>query len=162
MRKIIYRIGHSELFQNKLFRSSFVQQFLKFGIIGLSNTVLSYVVYLIFLSLFEKGKIFLDFDYLVSSVLTFCICTVWSFYWNSRFTFKIGKGEQRNLWKAFIKTVVAYSLTGLFLHNVLLYVFVEWFGILKTIVPLISLIVTVPLNFLLNKYWAFGSRKREV
>lgn len=155
MRKILYSIRHSKLFQNRLLQSSFVRQFLKFGIIGLSNTVLSYVLYLIFLSLLEKGGIFPDFDYLVSSVLTFCICTVWSFYWNNRFTFKKQEGEQRNLWKAFARTVASYSLTGLFLYNVLLYVLVEWFRISKTVVPLISLVVTVPLNFLLNKYWAF-------
>lgn len=140
---------------NRLFQNSLIRQFIKFGIIGLSNTALSYMLYLIFLYLFEKNGVSPDYDYLVSSVLTFYICTVWSFYWNNRFTFKREEGEQRNLWKAFVKTVISYSFTGLFLHNMLLYVFVEWFGISKTIVPLINLIVTVPLNFLMNKYWAF-------
>lgn len=147
------------LFQTKLLQSALVRQFIKFGIIGLSNTGLSYVLYLIFLKFFESGRIFLKYDYLISSVLTFCICTVWSFYWNNRFTFRKEAGEQRNLPKAFIRTVASYSLTGLFLHNILLYVFVEWFDISKVIVPLINLCVTVPLNFLLNKYWAFGSKK---
>lgn len=138
-----------------LFHNGIIKQFIKFGIVGLSNTVLSYVLYLVFLHVFEEKGLFNNYDYLISSILTFCICIVWTFYWNNRFTFKREDGEMRNLWKVFVKTAMSYSFTGLFLQNILLYVFVEWCGISKTIVPLINLIVTVPLNFLLNKYWAF-------
>lgn len=152
---------HTKLFQTKLFQNSVTKQFIKFGIVGLSNTGLSYVLYLVFLFLFEKANFFGNFDYFVSSLLTFCICTVWSFYWNNRFTFKKEIGSQRNLWSSFIKTVISYSITGLFLHNALLYVFVEWVRISKHIAPLLNLIVTVPLNFVLNKYWAFGMSDKE-
>lgn len=143
---------------NWLFQNSIIKQFIKFGIIGLSNTALSYILYLFFLYLFEKYDLFVNYDYLISSVLTFAICIVWSFYWNNRFTFKSENSEQRNLWKVFVKTVISYSFTGFFVQNALLYIFVEWGGVRKTIVPLISLILTVPLNFLLNKYWAFRQR----
>lgn len=147
--------------RDRLSHGGLFGQFVRFGLVGISNTALSYVLYLIFLQLFEGGEIFPEYDYLVSSVLTFCICTVWSFYWNNRFTFKKKEGEQRNLWMAFVRTVISYSLTGLFLHNLLLYALVEWFEISKRIVPLINLIATVPLNFLLNKYWAFTDRGGE-
>lgn len=136
-------------------------QFLKFGIVGLSNTVLSYVLYLLFLKGFEHYDIFSDYDYLVSSIFTFCICTTWSFYWNNKFTFGRNNGEGYNAVKAFIKTVLSYSLTGLILHNILLYVLVEYMGIAKQVVPLINLVVTVPLNFLLNKYWAFRAEEED-
>ena len=142
---------------NRFFQNNTVKQFIKFGIIGFSNTVLSYVLYLVFLKLFERFGLFPQHDYIISSVCTFFICTVWSFYWNSRFTFKTGDGEKRNIIKAFVKTVISYSFTGLLLHNIILYVFVEWVHLPKEIVPLISLVVTVPTNFLLNKYWAFRS-----
>lgn len=69
-------------FLNRLFRNSSVRQFITFGIIGLSNMTLSYILYLVFLHLFEKMGCFPDYGYLASSVFTFCICTVWSFYWN--------------------------------------------------------------------------------
>lgn len=143
-------IDHTKLFQIPIMR-----QFVKFGIIGLSNTCLSYVLYLIFLSAFENNHMFSKCDYLISSVLTFCICTVWSYYWNNRITFKKTAGEQRSVLSSFVKTLISYSLTGLFLHNILLYIMVEGFGVAKQIVPLLNLIITVPLNFLLNKYWAF-------
>ena len=157
--KITEKIENSKLFQSKLLQSSFVRQFIKFGIIGLSNTILSYVLYLVFLKLFEKFGFFPNYDYIVSSVLTFCICSVWSFYWNNRFTFKKTEGEERNILKTFIKTVMCYSLTGLLLNNAMLYLLVEFCGLAKEIVPLLILVVTVPLNFLLNKYWAFGKKE---
>lgn len=150
------RLWQTKLFQSKLFQNSTVQQFIKFGIVGLSNTGLSYILYLLFLYIFENNDIFPSYDYIASSILTFCICTVWSFYWNNRFTFKKELGEQRKVLRPFIKTVISYSFTGLLIHNVLLYAFVEWFCVSKQIVPLLNLVVTVPLNFFLNKYWAFG------
>lgn len=153
--QIVEKIEHNRLFQNKIFRSRFIRQFIKFGIIGVSNTLLSYVLYLIFLKMLENNHMIPDYDYLASSVLTFCICTVWSFYWNNRFTFKREDGEGRKLFKTFFKTVLCYSLTGLILQNILLYVLVEFMRLPKEIVPILILIVTVPLNFLLNKYWAF-------
>ena len=157
MEKLIDKITQSRIFQTRLFQSKTMRQFIKFGIIGLSNTVLSYILYIAFLKIFEWLDLFTQYDYLVSSILTFCICTTWSFYWNNRFTFKRESTEDISLIRAFIKTVISYSVTGLFLHNTMLYILVEYFGIPKEIVPLLILIVTVPLNFILNKYWAFKS-----
>ncbi len=139
----------------KLLENKLVGQFIKFSLIGLSNTILSYLLYILFLYIFENRGVFPRYDYLVSSVVTFCICTIWSFYWNNRFTFKRKEGKSRNLWNAFFRTAISYSFTGLFLQNLLLYLFVEMAGIAKEIVPFFNLIITVPLNFLMNKYWAF-------
>lgn len=141
--------------QHHLFQGECIRQFLKFGIVGLSNTVMSYFLYLVFLYMFEEKHIFLNYNYLVSSILTFFICSIWSFYWNNRVTFKKENNETRNFVKAYIKMILSYSLTGLFLHNTMLYVFVEFFFISKELVPLLILVVTVPVNFVLNKYWAF-------
>lgn len=142
-----------------LFRKkSLVIQLIKFGIVGLSNTALSYVLYMVFLKLFEHYTLFPAYDYLLSSIMTFIICIAWTFYWNNSFTFRKEDGERRNYRSAFIKTVFSYALTGLLLHNVLLYILVEVMGIAKIIAPLINLTVTVPLNFLLNKFWAFKTK----
>lgn len=147
---IVDIIEHSQLFQSNLLR-----QFFKFGIVGFSNTLLSYLLYLLFLKLFENHQVVSRFDYIISSVITFFICSIWSFYWNNRVTFKRKGEEKRDLKKTYIKMVLSYSLTGLFLHNTMLFVLVEFWSIPKEIVPILILIVTVPLNFLLNKYWAF-------
>lgn len=122
-------------------------QLLKFGIVGLSNTFVSYVVYLI---LYSVGV-----NYIISNVMSFMVSVVNAFYWNNKYVFKQNETENRNLARAFFKTVVAYAGTGLVLNNILLVVWVEVIGVPEIIAPVISLLITVPLNFILNKFWAF-------
>lgn len=64
-------------------------------------------------------------------------------------------GEHRSLLKSLLKTYVSYSFTGLFLNSILLVLWVQVFHINEFIAPIINLLVSVPLNFIINKYWAF-------
>ena len=68
------------------------------------------------------------------------------------------EGEKRNLFSALMKTYAAYGFTGLFLSEVLLMLWVNKLGINEYIAPIINLLVTVPLNFLMQKYWAFKEK----
>lgn len=91
---------------------------------------------------------------LVSQGIAFVLSVLWSFYWNNKVVFADGGGE-RNLWKALAKTYVSYSFTGLFLNSILLVLWVQVFHISEFIAPVINLLISVPLNFLMNKLWAF-------
>ena len=126
-------------------------QFIKFGIVGLSNTLISYVVYLM-------GVRF-GMHYLLASVLGFVISVLNSFYWNNKYVFQQGD-EERNLWLTLVKTFMAYASTGLVLANILLYIWVDVLGISEYLGPIINLVITVPLNFVINKLWAFRGRQR--
>ena len=77
------------------------------------------------------------------------------YYWNSRYVFKEKPDEVRNKWKALGKTFLSYGFTGYILNNILLFVLVDMFEVSKYIAPLVTLIISVPVNFLLNKLWAF-------
>jgi putative flippase GtrA len=149
------------LFHKELTKKSFdaFMQFVKFGIVGLSNTILSYLIYAGVLYLFENNGWLPKYDYLVASVLAFILSVLWSFFWNSRKVFVVEEGEKRAWFPALIKTYVAYSFTGLFLGNVLLIMWVKGFHISKYIAPLINLVVTIPINFVINKFWAFKTKK---
>lgn len=135
-----------------------LRQFIIFGIIGLTNTIISYLIYIIFLVICEKYHIFDKYDYILGSILGFLVSVAWSFYWNNRVTFK-NHNKGRSLWRALLKTYISYGLTGLIINNILLFVLVIKFGIAKQIAPLICLVITVPLNYVLNKYWAFRESK---
>jgi putative flippase GtrA len=50
---------------------------------------------------------------------------------------------------------VAYGSTGLFLASVLLWLYVDQLHISEYIAQLLVLVVTIPLNFIINKYWSF-------
>lgn len=133
-------------------------QFVKFGIVGVSNTVLSYVLYVISLLLFRKLGILPNSGYLVAQAIAFVISVLWSFYWNSRVVFTLQEGEERSVVSALIKTFVSYSFTGLFLNSALLILWVRILHISEFIAPIINLLVSVPLNFIINKLWAFKKK----
>lgn len=129
---------------------SFIQ-FIKFGIVGISNTVISYVVYLVAV---KCGAY-----YLLASVLGFVISVINAFYWNNKYVFEKKENETRSILKSFCKTFVAYAGTGLILNNILLIIQVDFLKWSKVIAPLINLLITIPLNFILNKLWAFRENK---
>lgn len=127
-----------------------IVQFIKFGFVGLSNTFISYITYVILVKL--------GVYYLLASVIGFVVSVANSFFWNYKFVFKPEAGEHRSIFYSFIKTLLSYSGTGLLLSNILLFMQVEMLGIPEYIAPLVNLVITVPLNFLLNKFWAFKGK----
>ena len=127
-------------------------QFVCFCAVGVTNTVLAYVLNvgtLLFLARFH-----FSWDYVAGNVVSFVLSVLWSYYWNSRFVFHAGERCGFSL-KTLLKTYIAYGFSGIILTNILSYVWIEQFRISKLFAPLINLIVTVPINFLVNKYWAF-------
>lgn len=134
-----------------------MKQFIKFSIIGVSNTLISYGIYMFCLLIFQKWNLLPEIDYFVGSVIAFLLSVLWSFYWNDRLTFENKTGERRVKWKVLIKTYLSYSVTGLILNNIFLYLWVDMMDISKNIAPIINLMITVPLNFILNKFWVFHS-----
>ena len=136
-------------------------QFVKFGIVGVSNTLISYLIYAGTLYLLEMKGWFLKADYIIASVLSFVLSVLWSFFWNSKKVFTVEEGEHRAWFPALIKTFIAYSFSGLFLSNILLFVWVQVLGVSKYLAPLINLIITIPLNFVINKFWAFRTKKSK-
>ena len=153
--ELLFKIVHKPL-TNEV-KEAFLQ-FVKFGIVGVSNTVVSYLLYAGTLLLLQKYGWMPSFDYLVAQVVAFILSVAWSFYWNNKYVFVLGEGEQRSKWRALLKTYVSYSFTGLFLNSVLLILWVQICGISEFIAPIVNLIISVPINFLINKFWAFRSK----
>jgi len=134
-------------------KSVWIVQFIKFGLVGVTNTVISYGIY--------AFLVWTDFYYIFSSIVAFVISVAWSYLLNSFFVFKKHEGEHRVWWKVLIKTYASYALTGLLINNILLYVWVDTLKINEYLAYLISLGITVPFNFILNKFWAFTYKTRK-
>ena len=135
IRYIIY------LILNKIF------QFIKFGIVGLSNTVICYITYVVL--------IFLNIHYLLASCIGFLVSIINAFYWNNKVVFTVQRKEEGLWWKVFLKMFITYAITGLFLNNILLILWVNIWENGEISGPIINLFFTIPINFLLNKYWVF-------
>lgn len=122
-------------------------QFIKFGIVGLSNTFVSLLVYYIF--------VYLGLNYLIANTIAFIISVLNAYYWQNRYVFD--KGGQSHL-VALFKVYLSYGFSFL-VSTGLLFVMVNMLDISKYIGPLIVLIVTVPLNFVINKFWAYKEKR---
>ena len=142
---IIYDVHMNNIYIS--FTHKTFYQFVKFGIVGLSNTFIGYVVYTI--------CVWLGMHYLLANVVGFLVSVLNAFYWSDRFVFRKGSNEQRGLWTSFLKTVLAYASTGILLNSILLWLFIDELNLSEYIAPLIILLITVPTNFILNKYWSF-------
>lgn len=154
MNFVVFKILHLKISEEKW--SAFVQ-FVKFGLVGVSNTVISYVIYVISLLLLQKNSLLPKSDYLVSQVIAFILSVLWSFYWNRKYVFD---ADNENVpWiQALIKTYISYAFTGLFLNTILSIFWVQVVGLSKMIAPIINLLVSVPINFIMNKFWAFKKK----
>ena len=130
-------------------------QFVKFGIVGASNTVVDYVSYLIALGIFNHFNLFGDKAYIPANVVGLCVSISNAFYWNNKYVFRKKEGQSRSGIRAFFKTFSSYAITGLGLKTILLYVFITLLGIPDTVAPIIIMFIVVPINFLMNKLWAF-------
>lgn len=132
-------------------------QFVKFGLVGVWNTVFSYAINVGCLLAFQKMGVLgtANLDMYVANTIAFILSVLVSFLLNSKFVFTLEEGQSRNFWKALFKSYLSYGFTGIILNNVLAYLWVDILGISKFIAPLISLVIAIPINFLMNKLWAF-------
>lgn len=154
--RLLYTALHKELTEDAI--DGFMQ-FVKFGLVGVSNTVVNYVIYAGALLFLQKNHLWKAYDYLIATGIGFVLSVLWSFFWNNKFVFTVGEGENRFVLKALLKTYVSYSFTGLFLNSFLMVLWVKMLGISEFVAPIINLLVSVPLNFLINKFWAFKSER---
>lgn len=151
-----------------------IVQFIKFGVVGISNTAISYgIEMLMFYVVFVKTE-FLWICSVLSSIginttgetvkivittaVAFVISVTNSYYWNNRYVFKSGNSSFKAHLKSYIKTFLCYAVTGLVLSPIIK-VLLNNIGVDYWLATLSTLVATIPLNFLMNKFWAFKHGK---
>ena len=120
-----------------------IKQFFKFGLVGVSNTLISLGTYYLLY--------FVGVNYLVANAVGFVVSVLNSYYWNNKYVFK--KTQDGHL-KPLFKTFLSYGSTFL-LSTVLLFALVQDVGISEVAAPIICIAITTPINFVINKLWAF-------
>ena len=139
MKRLLNKLGISD--KNSFIK--FIKQFFKFGIVGLSNTILSLLIYYVL--------VYLGVHYIVSNIVAYAISVLNAYFWSSKYVFKASGANKAKL---LLKLYVCYGLTFA-LSTGLLFLMVDILGISELVAPIINLCITVPTNFLLNKFWAF-------
>jgi len=122
-------------------------QFIKFGLVGVSNTAVSMAIYYLFLWIDDSL-------YMVGSILGTILSILNAFIWNDLFVFTGNPKDFKSVMFRLGKTYVSYGGTSL-LSNVLLWLEVTLLHVSKVYAPIVNLLITIPLNYLINKFWTF-------
>lgn len=123
-----------------------ILQFIKFCLVGASNTLINLAAYYVLLAL--------GAHYLVANAFGFIVSVLNAYYWNRRYVFKRAEAGVGGFDSAFLRMAASYGFTFL-LSNLLLYLMINKLGISAYFAPFLNLLITIPLNFMLNKLWAF-------
>lgn len=156
-------------------------QFIKFCLVGLSNTIICEGIYVVLL--------FFGVHYLAANIIGNVISILNAYYWSNKYVFKAKEGEKRVWWKVLLKTYATYGFSMLLSAGLLIF----WLEIVKLelymgsvltllgnlgilgllgkagivletkilseiLAAAINLIITIPLNYVINKYWAYRKR----
>jgi putative flippase GtrA len=136
----------------RLRRSHLVGQLVRFGLVGVINTVLDFGLLFIL-------RLELHLPLLLANTISVSVGIVNSFFWNKYFTFK-AKGSDR--WRSEAAAFVAVSLTGLLVNNIGIYVFHSLLGTSSAQTLFISKagasILSLTWNFLGYRFLAFRQR----
>lgn len=157
--------------------SKWIGQFIKFGLVGVSNTLISYGLdmlgyYVVFkhstfsgiVEILEKIGIKAtsgSVKVVIVTAIAFFVSVLNSYFWNNRYVFT--SEEKKTAGQhliAFLRMTVSYALTGLILTPIVKLLLVNTTGMAYWLASIITLAIMVPLNFVMNKFWAFRNRKK--
>ncbi len=154
----------------RLFRIDFseeqwesLMQFVKFGLVGVFNTVFSYSINALMILLCQRLGILVEgknYIYLANAV-AWVVSVFASFLLNRKFVFELKEGQERSFLRSLLKCYASYFTTGIVLNSLLLKLWVDICGISEFVAPVINLVASIPINFVLNKLWAFKSSDKK-
>lgn len=117
------------------------EQLLKFGLIGILNTILGYGLFVVFLNWF---------NYFGALVFSHIIAVTHSYLWNKFWTFKSNKKPLQE----FIKFNSIYILVFL-INAITLFLLVDVFNFDPRVGQLLALPIITIISFTGHKYWSF-------
>lgn len=143
-------------------------QYLKFIVVGSINAIVNYVAY--------AAVIFFGGHYVSATLVGFILSVLSSYLINSRLVFERDDGVKG--WQVLLKLYAAYAFSGLFLTTLLTWLFLDVINLEKGVMPFgellrqsgvdmsdrklaeyiapcIVTVIIMPLNFVINKFWAY-------
>lgn len=129
-----------------------ILQFFRYGIVGTISTAIHYLMYLLFLSFFDRAEIHDNFNANISYALGYFIGFCFNYVLTTYFTFKT-KANKKNAAGFTVSHVLNYMIEVGVLNGLLSLDFD------RSVAGLIVIIVAVPINFVLLKISYYLSNK---
>jgi putative flippase GtrA len=127
-----------------------VGQFVKFGIVGVSNTLIFFLVYTLLLNVFGVW-------YVAASGIGFAVGATNGFLWNRRWTFRGHVGDALTPVRWFV-----VQTSGLFLNLGLVYLFVDGAGLGELLGQAVTIVIVTLTTFFANRAWTFKTHPEAV
>jgi putative flippase GtrA len=121
-----------------------VRQFVKYGVVGASNTILTFVVYTVL--------VLLGLHYLVAVVLGYLVGSLNSYVFNRHWTFQAGHIAHTQAGTRFA-IVQAAAIAA---NVALLYVFVHHWHVARILSQAILTVPILSVTFFVNRLWTFA------
>ena len=130
-----------------------IRQFLKFGLVGILNTVIGTAV------MFFSYNV-LGLGYWLSSALNYIIGSICSYVLNKRFTFESRRKSKREIFRFIINIsicyLVAYGVAEPLVRHMILLLRINWDkSLLEQVAMLFGMCLFVILNFMGQKLFVF-------
>lgn len=130
----------------RVLRAPVIAQFVKFGLVGVSNTLITLLVYTLLLNV-------LGVWYVAASALGFAVGAINGFLWNRAWTFKGHVGDSLTPVRWFV-----VQGCGLLVNSALIYLFVDGAGMGKLVGQGVTIVIVTVLTFLANRSWTFRAQ----
>jgi putative flippase GtrA len=127
----------------RILRMPLVMQFVKFGIVGVSNTLIFFAVYTLLLKVFGVW-------YVAASGIGFAVGAINGFLWNRAWTFRGHVGDALTPVRWFV-----VQSSGLLANLGLVYLFVDGIGLGELEGQAVTIAIVTVLTFLVNRAWTF-------
>ena len=115
-------------------------QIIKFLIVGGIATIIDWLIYYILYN-------YLNIKPLISNIISYSISTVYNYLATVKFVFKVNENNGKRNFLIFI----IFSLIGLGLSELLLYLFIDKLNINQMISKILSTIIVMTFNFITRK-----------
>lgn len=124
-------------------------KFIKFGLVGVFNTLSSTCYYWIL--------VYFGVNYLLSTTISYFLSSIIGYFLNDKMVFR-----QKNKSKlAIMRYYIVYG-TSYLLNMICMYIYIDVLHLSQYIAPLLVLFITVPYNFILSRFWVFkGDDKND-
>jgi len=123
------------------------RQFYKFAVVGVFNTIIDFVVFLLLTRLIH----FFGEHVLYANIISFSVAVTNSYLLNRRWTFRSKDTERVKQYIRFF----SINATGLGVNTLLLYLFVYHAHLYDVIAKALAIGITLFWNFFLNKWLVF-------
>lgn len=120
-----------------------LSRFIKFGLVGVLNTIINWILFILLNSM--------GVYYIISNIIAYSISTLNSYLWNSKWVFKYtGDNVNQTTFK-----FITLNIIGLVLNTIILFLLVDIIKLPKIIALIIATGVVMILNYFINKLWVF-------